>query len=148
MGGREKAPAAIARKVQEAVESKSGAIDIWGDGTQTRSFMYIDDCTFGIDQIMHCPQLIATPINLGTSELVSINTLVDYIEEIGGVKLHRTYVLDAPKGVAGRNSDNTFIQQVLGWQPDMPLKKGLNLTYTWIKQQYADRKAGKHTVHD
>jgi GDP-D-mannose 3',5'-epimerase len=147
-GGREKAPAALCRKVIEARDSGKYEIDIWGDGTQTRSFMYIDDCTFGIDQIMHCPQLIATPINLGTSELVSINTLADYIEEIGGVKLARTYVLDAPKGVAGRNSDNTFIQQVLGWEPDMPLKKGLRLTYAWIEQQYADRKAGKRTVHD
>jgi len=147
-GGREKAPAALSRKVIEARDTGKHEIDIWGDGTQTRSFMYIDDCTFGIDQIMHSPDLIAVPINLGTSELVSINTLVDYIEEIGGVKLHRTYVLDAPKGVAGRNSDNTFIKQTLNWEPDMPLKKGLKLTYQWIEQQVADRKAGKHTVHD
>jgi len=147
-GGREKAPAALSRKVIEARDTGKHEIDIWGDGTKTRSFMYIDDCTFGIDQIMHSPDLIAVPINLGTSELVSINTLVDYIEEIGGVKLHRTYVLDATKGVAGRNSDNTFIKQVLNWEPDMPLKKGLKLTYQWIEQQYADRKAGKHTVHD
>ncbi|HEX7393995.1 MAG TPA: NAD-dependent epimerase/dehydratase family protein [Anaerolineaceae bacterium] len=147
-GGREKAPAALSRKVIEARDTGKHEIDIWGDGTQTRSFMYIDDCTFGIDQIMHCPDLIAVPINLGTSELVSINTLVDYIEEIGGVKLHHTYLLDAPKGVAGRNSDNTFIKQVLNWEPDMPLKKGLKLTYQWIEQQYADRKAGKRTVHD
>ena len=147
-GGREKAPAALSRKVIEARDTGKHEIDIWGDGTQTRSFMYIDDCTFGIDQIMHCPDLIAVPINLGTSELVSINTLVDYIEEIGGVKLHHTYLLEAPKGVAGRNSDNTFIKQVLNWEPDMPLKKGLKLTYQWIEQQYADRKAGKHTVHD
>lgn len=147
-GGREKAPAALSRKVIEARDTGKHEIDIWGDGTQTRSFMYIDDCTFGIDQIMHSPDLIAVPINLGTSELVSINTLVDYIEEIGGVKLHRTYVLDAPKGVAGRNSDNTFIKQTLNWEPDMPLKKGLKLTYQWIEQQYADRKVGKHTVHD
>ncbi len=147
-GGREKAPAALSRKVIEAKDTGKHEIDIWGDGTQTRSFMYIDDCVFGIDQIMHCDQLIATPINLGTSELVSINTLVDYIEEIGGVKLHRTYNLDAPKGVAGRNSDNTFINQVLGWEPCIPLKEGLRKTYTWIEQQYADRKAGKRTVHD
>jgi nucleoside-diphosphate-sugar epimerase len=147
-GGREKAPAALSRKVIEARDTGKHEIDIWGDGTQTRSFMYIDDCTFGIDQIMHCPDLIAVPINLGTSELVSINTLVDYIEEIGGVKLHHTYLLDAPKGVAGRNSDNTFIKQMLNWEPDMPLKKGLKLTYQWIEQQYADRKAGKRTVHD
>ncbi len=147
-GGREKAPAALCRKVIEAKDSGQTEIKIWGDGTQTRSFMYIDDVVFGIDQIMHCENLIATPINLGTSELVSINTLVDYIEEIGGVKLKRIYQLDAPRGVAGRNSDNTFIQQVLGWEPCIPLRQGLRKTYTWIEQQYADRKAGKRTVHD
>jgi GDP-D-mannose 3',5'-epimerase len=147
-GGREKAPAALSRKVIEAKDTGKHQIDIWGDGTQTRSFMYIDDCVFGIDQIMHCADLIATPINLGTSELVSINTLVDYIEEIGEVKLQRTYDLGAPKGVAGRNSDNTFINQVLGWEPCIPLKQGLRTTYAWIEQQYADRKAGKYTVHD
>src|SRR5512142_1493788 len=99
-GGREKAPAALSRKVIEAKDTSKHEIDIWGDGTQTRSFMYIDDCVFGIDQIMHCDELIATPINLGTSELVSINQLVDYIEEIAGVHLERKYVLDAPRGVA------------------------------------------------
>ena len=147
-GGREKAPAALSRKVIEAKDTGNYEINIWGDGTQTRSFMYIDDCVFGIDLIMHCDRLIATPINLGTSELVSINTLVDYIEEIGGVKLHRTYDPTAPKGVAGRNSDNTFINEVLGWEPCIPLKEGLKTTYAWIEQQYADRKAGKRTVHD
>ncbi len=147
-GGREKAPAALSRKVIEAKETGVHEIDIWGDGTQTRSFMYIDDCTLGIDLIMHCDELIATPINLGTSELVSINQLVDYIEEIGGVKLHRTYKLDAPRGVAGRNSDNTFIKQVLGWEPSMPLRDGLKLTYGWIEQQYYDRKAGKAVVSE
>jgi len=147
-GGREKAPAALSRKVIEAKDTGNYEINIWGDGTQTRSFMYIDDCVFGIDLIMHCDRLIATPINLGTSELVSINTLVDYIEEIGGVKLHRTYDPTAPKGVAGRNSNNTFINEVLGWEPCIPLKEGLKTTYAWIEQQYADRKAGKRTVHD
>jgi GDP-D-mannose 3',5'-epimerase len=147
-GGREKAPAALSRKVIEAKDSGRFEIDIWGDGSQTRSFMYIDDCTFGIDQIMHSKALIATPINLGTSEMVSINTLVDYIEEIGGVKLQRTYDLDAPKGVAGRNSDNTFIKAVLNWEPATPLKDGLKTTYHWIEQQYADRKAGLRIVHD
>src|SRR5512143_83192 len=140
-GGREKAPAALSRKVIEAKDTGKHEIDIWGDGTQTRSFMYIDDCVFGIDQIMHCDELIATPINLGTSELVSINQLVDYIEEIAGIKLERKYDLDAPRGVAGRNSDNTYIRQVLGWEPDLPLKKGLKHTYAWIEQQYNDRKA-------
>jgi GDP-D-mannose 3',5'-epimerase len=147
-GGREKAPAALCRKVIEAKDNRSLQIEIWGEGTRTRSFMYIDDCTFGIDQIMHCDKLIATPINLGTSELVSVNELVDIIEEIGGVKLKHTYKLDAPKGVAGRNSDNTFIRSILNWEPNTPLRKGLKTTYAWIEQQYYDRKAGKWTVHD
>ncbi len=147
-GGREKAPAALSRKVIEAKDNGSLTIEIWGEGTRTRSFMYIDDCTFGIDQIMHCDRLIATPINLGTTELVSVNELVDIIEEIGGVKLKRTYKLDAPKGVAGRNSDNTFIKSILNWEPRTPLKDGMRTTYQWIEQQYADRKAGKPTVHD
>ena len=95
--------------------------------------------------IMHCDELIATPINLGSSELVSINDLVSEIEDIAGVKLEHHYDLDAPRGVAGRNSDNTFIQQVLGWEPDTPLREGMEKTYAWISQQYADRKAGKPT---
>ncbi len=147
-GGREKAPAALSRKVIEAKDAGRHEIEIWGDGTQTRSFMYIDDCVYGIDRITHCDDLIATPINLGTSELVSVNQLVDYIEEIGGVKLERHYKLDAPRGVAGRNSDNTFIQQVLHWEPSTPLKEGLKPTYAWIEQQYYDRKAGKRVVTD
>jgi GDP-D-mannose 3', 5'-epimerase len=147
-GGREKAPAAICRKVIEAKESGKHEITIWGDGHQTRSFMYIDDCTKGIDMIMHCDELIATPINLGTSELISVNNLVSLAEEIGGVKLERHYDLDAPRGVAGRNSDNTFIKQILDWEPNLPFKTGLTRTYQWIEQQYADRKAGKHTVRD
>ena len=109
-GGREKAPAAICRKVIEAKQTGKLEIEIWGDGNQTRSFMYIDDCTLGIDMIMHSPDLIATPINLGSSEMVSINELVSVAETIGGVKLKRSYDLKAPKGVAGRNSDNTMIQ--------------------------------------
>ena len=145
-GGREKAPAAICRKVIEAKDSGKLEIDIWGSGEQTRSFMYIDDCILGIDQIMHCDDLIATPINLGSNELITINDLVTYAEEIGGVKLERHYDLDAPLGVAGRNSDNTFIRQVLNWEADLPFKKGLKMTYDWIEQQYNDRKAGKRTV--
>ncbi len=142
-GGREKAPAAICRKTIEAMDKKDLSINIWGDGTQTRSFMYIDDCVKGIDMITHCDELIATPINLGSSELVSINELVSKIERIAGVKLKRSYKLDAPKGVAGRNSDNTFIQQVLGWEPGTTLDKGLAATYKWIQGQYNHRKAGK-----
>lgn len=145
-GGREKAPAAICRKVIEAKDTNAGDIEIWGDGTQTRSFMYIDDCTLGIDKIMHSEDLIATPINLGSSELVSINELVDIAEGCGEVKLKRNYKLDAPKGVAGRNSDNTMIQKVLGWQPDTPLREGIAKTYKWIEKQYNDRKAGKRTI--
>jgi len=144
-GGREKAPAALARKVIEAKESGDLAMTIWGDGSQTRSFMYIDDCTKGIDQIAHCDDLIATPINLGTSELISINNLVNMIEDIAGIKVERNYDLEAPRGVAGRNSDNTFIKQVLGWEPDTPLREGMKKTYAWIEQQYQDRKSGKFT---
>jgi GDP-D-mannose 3',5'-epimerase len=147
-GGREKAPAALCRKAIEALDSGKYEIDIWGDGHQTRSFMYIDDCVYGIDRIMHSDELIATPINLGTSELVSINQLVDYIEDIANIKMNRTYKLDAPRGVAGRNSDNTFIKQVLGWEPSTLLKEGLRTTYAWINQQYDDRKAGKVVVRD
>jgi len=145
-GGREKAPAAICRKVIAAVDSGKHTINIWGDGTPTRSFMYIDDCVKGIDMIMHCDKLIATPINLGTSELVTINELVSKVEKIAGVKLKREYDLTAPRGVAGRNSDNTFIKKVLHWEPNTPLDKGLRETYNWIKTQYLARKAGKRVV--
>ena len=145
-GGREKAPAAIARKVVEAIDTGSGKIKIWGDGTATRSFMYIDDCVKGIDMITHCDDLVATPINLGSSELVSINELVSKVEKIAGVTLKREYQLDAPRGVAGRNSDNTFIRQVLNWEPKTSLDVGLATTYNWIKEQYSARKAGRRVV--
>ena len=145
-GGREKAPAAICRKVIEALDTGTGRISIWGDGHQTRSFMYIDDCLKGIDMITHCDDLIATPINLGSHELVSINELVNKVEKIAGATLEREYDLDAPRGVAGRNSDNTFITQMLNWQPDTPLDHGLAATYEWIKQQYDARKQGKKVV--
>ncbi|MCX7826840.1 MAG: NAD-dependent epimerase/dehydratase family protein [Verrucomicrobiae bacterium] len=147
-GGREKAPAAICRKVIEAKDTGNKEIVIWGDGHQTRSFMYIEDCLDGIDRIMHCDKLIATPVNLGTSEMISINDLVSIAEAIGGVRLRRKYDLEAPRGVAGRNSDNTFIKQVLGWEPRTPIRKGLVPTYRWIEQQYRDRKAGRQTVRD
>jgi len=147
-GGREKAPAAICRKVLEALDSGSMAIEIWGDGSQTRSFCFIDDCVLGIDMIMHSPDLIATPLNLGSSELISISDLVSMVEEIAGVKLKRTYDPGAPKGVAGRNSDNTFIRSVLDWEPCTPLRTGMERTYAWISQQYSDRKAGKRVVRD
>ena len=147
-GGREKAPAALCRKVIEARDAGRLEIEIWGDGNQTRSFMYIDDCVLGIDLITHCDRLIATPINLGSSELVSINALVSMIEAISGVTLERHYKLDAPRGVAGRNSDNTFIQSVLGWQPSTPLRTGLAKTYAWIEEQMQRLKAGERVVVD
>ena len=145
-GGREKAPAAICRKVIEAKDGGHHQINIWGDGSQTRSFLYIDDCLKGIDLITHCEELIATPVNLGSDYLVSINELVTLAEQIGGVELQREYDLSAPTGVAGRNSDNTFIESVLGWKPGYPLEKGLALTYEWIEQQFFERKKGK-TFH-
>ena len=129
-GGREKAPAALCRKIIEAKLSGHHEIDIWGDGEQTRSFMYIDDCLYGIQAIMESS--IIEPINLGSSELVSINQLADIIEEIAGIKVKRKYKLDAPKGVRGRNSDNTMIQQKLGWEPSISLREGLEKTYHWI----------------
>ena len=143
-GGREKAPAALCRKVIEAQDKGSNDITLWGDGSQTRSFMFIDDCVHGIDQITHCDRLIATPINLGSSELVSINDLLTKVERASGLNttLTRHYDLDAPKGVAGRNSDNTFIKQILGWEPTTTLDDGLAATYRWIDQQYRRRKAG------
>jgi nucleoside-diphosphate-sugar epimerase len=140
-GGREKAPAAICRKVIEAKLSGDLAIDIWGNGHQTRSFMYIDDCVEGIQKIHNSN--ILEPINLGSSELVSINRLVDIAEDIGGVKLKRTYDLSAPKGVTGRNSDNTLIRRYLDWEPGTRLRDGLEKTYAWIYDQYgAWHKAG------
>ena len=132
-GGREKAPAAICRKVIEAKSSGKHEINIWGDGNQTRSFMYIDDCVNGVEKITQSD--IREPINLGSSELVTINQLVDIVEEIAGVKLKRTYNLNAPKGVNGRNSDNTMILERLGWEPSVKLRDGMEETYRWIETQ-------------
>lgn len=136
-GGREKAPAAICRKVIEAKLSGRHEIEIWGTGKQTRSFMYIDDCVRGIQMIMDSN--ILEPINLGSSEMVSINRLVDIVEDIAGIKLERRYDLNAPKGVNGRNSDNTLIRQYLNWEPGIPLRTGLEKTYAWIYNQYVER---------
>jgi GDP-D-mannose 3',5'-epimerase len=132
-GGREKAPAAVSRKVLEAKHSGKHEIEIWGDGHQTRSFMYIDDCTHGVLAIYESD--ILEPINLGSSEVVTINQLVDVAEEIAGVKLKRNYKLDAPKGVNGRNSDNTLIQKYLGWEPSIRLRDGMEKTMAWIEEQ-------------
>ena len=143
-GGREKAPAAICRKVIEGKVSGRQEIEIWGSGNQTRSFMFIDDCLQGIDLIMNSE--ILEPINLGSSEAVTINQLVDIAEEIAGVKLKRNYDLSAPKGVNGRNSDNTLIRQYLNWEPDTPLRAGLEKTYRWIYDQYMARERGEANV--
>lgn len=132
-GGREKAPAAVCRKVVEAKASGKHEIEIWGDGNQTRSFMYIDDCIKGTRMITE--NEIHEPLNLGSSELVTINQLVDIVEEIAGIKLKRSYKLDAPKGVNGRNSDNTRIQKLLDWQPSISLRDGMVKTYEWIESQ-------------
>lgn len=132
-GGREKAPAAICRKVIQAKLSGVHEIEIWGDGNQTRSFMYIDDCVKGTLDIMASD--ITEPINLGSNQLVTINQLVDIVENIANVKLKRTYNLSAPKGVNGRNSDNTLIQELLDWQPGIRLENGLERTYRWIYDQ-------------
>ena len=132
-GGREKAPAAICRKIATAALSGDNEIEIWGDGEQTRSFMYIDDCLHGTMMIMESE--ILDPINLGSSELVTINQLADIVEEIAGVSLRRSYNLDAPKGVRGRNSDNTLIRERLDWEPSISLAVGLEKTYAWIHDE-------------
>jgi nucleoside-diphosphate-sugar epimerase len=142
-GGREKAPAAIARKVIEAKYTGADEIEVWGDGSATRSFMFIDDCVRGIDMIMHCDRLIATPINLGSHELISVNDLISMVEEIAQVKLKRRYDPQAPRGVGGRNSDNTMIKSILGWEPSTPLGEGMRKTYEWIEEQYRLRQAGE-----
>jgi nucleoside-diphosphate-sugar epimerase len=143
-GGREKAPAAICRKVIQAQLSGRHEIEIWGDGEQTRSFMFIDDCVEGTQLIMH--SRVEEPLNLGSDRLVTINQLVDIVEAMAGVKLRRRYVLDAPKGVRGRNSDNTLIRQRLGWAPRISLEEGLEKTYRWIHDQMTVVDAGRRAV--
>jgi nucleoside-diphosphate-sugar epimerase len=132
-GGREKAPAAICRKVAEAALFGHDQIEVWGDGRQTRSFMYIDDCIDGTLKIMASD--IEEPINLGSREMVTINDLVDIVEEIADVSLTRRYDVFAPKGVRGRNSDNEMIRARLGWEPSISLRRGLKRTYLWIYDQ-------------
>jgi nucleoside-diphosphate-sugar epimerase len=132
-GGREKAPAAICRKVIEAKLSGKLEIEIWGDGEQTRSFQWIDDCVKGTQMILEGDY--AEPMNLGSSELVTINQLVDLAEDIAGLKLKRRYNLSAPKGVNGRNSDNTLIRSIFDWEPSTRLRDGLERTYRWIYGQ-------------
>jgi GDP-D-mannose 3',5'-epimerase len=136
-GGREKAPAALCRKVIEAKLSGSNEIEIWGDGEQTRSFMFIDDCVEGTLRLTLSD--VIDPINIGSSELVTINQMVSMIERIAGVSVRRKYDLNAPKGVRGRNSDNTLIQNRLGWEPSIRLMDGLERTYAWIHDQISAR---------
>jgi GDP-D-mannose 3',5'-epimerase len=130
-GGREKAPAAIARKVVLAEDG--GEIEVWGDGEQTRSFTYVDDCVEGIHRILLSDH--PAPLNLGTDRLISINNLVDLVSEIAGKRLKKRHVLDRPQGVRGRNSDNSRLREVLGWEPQIPLEEGLRRTYRWIESQ-------------
>ena len=140
-GGKEKAPAAICRKV--ALAQDHGEIEIWGDGEQTRSFMYIDDCVEGLIRMMASG--CADALNLGTDELVTINGLVDIVSKIAGKRLTKRHNLNRPQGVRGRNSDNSLLQRVLGWQPSIPLKQGVALTYRWIHQDLAT--AGRIKSH-
>ena len=144
VGGREKAPAALCRKVIEAADTGNHEIEIWGDGEQTRSFMYIDDCVGGMARLMGSGY--SEPLNLGRAELVSINGLLEIIEGIAGIQLNRNYDLSKPQGVRGRNSDNTLIQETLGWEPEVNLATGLEKTYHWIKEQYERRKRGEVVV--
>src|SRR5712671_3158131 len=138
-GGREKAPAAVCRKVIKAVLAGDHEIEIWGNGQQTRSFMYIDDCLDGTIKLAHSD--IIQPLNIGSDELVSINRLVDIVEKFAGVKLKRSYKLDAPKGVRGRNSDNELIKKLLGWAPSIRLEDGMEKTYKWIHDEMTSGKA-------
>jgi len=138
-GGREKAPAAICRKVMHAKETGEKEIEIWGDGMQTRSFMYVDDVVTGIRKIMDSE--ILEPINLGSDELITINGLVEMVEDIAGVKFNHKHNLSAPKGVNGRNSDNTLIQKYLGWAPGIRLRDGMEKTYEWIHGEYFKKHA-------
>jgi GDP-D-mannose 3',5'-epimerase len=132
-GGREKAPAALCRKIAVAALSGNHEIEIWGDGEQTRSFMYADDCVEGTLRVMAGANV--HPVNVGSSELVSINQLVSIIERIAGINVRRSYRLDAPLGVRGRNSDNTMIRDIYGWEPSITLARGLEQTYRWIYDQ-------------
>jgi GDP-D-mannose 3',5'-epimerase len=138
-GGREKAPAAVCRKVATAVLTGEHKIDIWGDGKQTRSFMYIDDCVRGSQMIAHADD--ARPVNLGSAELVTINQLVDIVEDIAGVKLERQYDLTAPQGVRGRSSDNTEMISRYGWEPSVSLADGMERTYKWVRDEVVRSRA-------
>ena len=139
-GGREKAPAAICRKVAAAALTGDHTIEIWGDGEQTRSFTYIDDCLEGTLRLTASE--VSEPLNIGSDQLVTINQLVDIVENIAGVTLDRSYKLDAPQGVRGRNSDNTLIRERIGWAPSISLEDGLAATYAWVHDQVAATRRG------
>ena len=141
-GGREKAPAALCRKVAQAALSGRYEIEIWGDGEQTRSFMYVDDCIEGTLRVTAGDSVV--PVNVGSSELVSINEMVSLIEEIAGINVKRNYKLDAPLGVRGRSSDNTLVRQIYDWEPSIPLANGLERTYRWIFDRLS---SGRHIEH-
>jgi len=132
-GGREKAPAAICRKVARAKLRGESTIEIWGDGRQTRSFMYIDDCIKGLLMLMHCD--VEEPLNLGSDELVTIDGLVDLVETLAGTRLRRIYIPTAPRGVNGRSSDNKLVRERLGWEPTVSLRAGLVPTFAWIYEE-------------
>lgn len=136
-GGREKAPAAICRKIAMAKLNGNHQIEVWGDGEQTRSFTYIDDCLTGMDKLLASE--MKDPINIGSSEMVTINQMICYVEEIAGIKVTRKHDLSAPQGVRGRNSDNKLIQKTLGWAPAISLREGLHKTYQWIYDQLKSR---------
>jgi len=138
-GGREKAPAAICRKVARAVLLDLPEIEIWGDGEQTRSFTFVDDCVRGTRAIADLGD--GEPINLGSGELVTINEMVALVEDIAGVSLEHKHLLDAPQGVRGRNSDNAFFRRMHGWEPSIPLRRGLERTYDWIFSELQGRVA-------
>jgi nucleoside-diphosphate-sugar epimerase len=129
-GGKEKAPAAVCRKVARAVNH--GEIEIWGDGNQTRSFLYIDECVEGTLRLTRSD--FTGPVNIGSEEMVTINQLVDIVADIAGKRLHKNHI-PGPTGVRGRNSDNRLIEQRLGWKPSASLRAGLEKTYAWIEQQ-------------
>jgi nucleoside-diphosphate-sugar epimerase len=129
-GGKEKAPAAISRKISEVLDG--GEIEVWGDGEQTRSFLYIDECLEGVIRLMNSD--FTGPVNIGSDEMVTINQLVRYVTDISGKEVYVKHI-DGPTGVRGRNSDNKLIQEKLGWQPTQPLYDGLIKTYEWINKQ-------------
>ncbi|CAO4138596.1 GDP-L-fucose synthase [Methylorubrum aminovorans] len=141
-GGKEKAPAAICRKVAQTPDG--GTIEIWGDGQQTRSFMYVNDCVEGIYRIMQSDHY--GPLNLGTDELVNISGLVDLVAEVAGKTINKSFDLSKPQGVRGRNSDNTRLREVLGWEPSIHLREGLKPTYDWIEEQVREAQRAADTA--